>query len=216
MSQDRWGFDQWAKSYDEDVIKAARAEDWIFGDYNRVLDKVVEYCDLDGNSYSSVLDIGVGTGNLASRFLSIGMQVIGIDPSEEMRHICQQKHPDIMVVDGDFLKIPLYLPHVDLIVSAYAFHHLTAAEKWEAVLVMKRFLKPKGRIVIADLMFRNATEGRRIKQALSEAGRTDILNEFEDEYPGIFEELTLIFSGEGFSFQGERLTESIWIICAFL
>ncbi len=216
MAEDRWGFNQWAKSYDEDVIKAAQADNWIFRDYDRVLDKVVEYCDLAGNSYSSVLDIGVGTGNLASRFLSRGMQVIGVDPSEEMRNICQQKHPYIMVVDGDFLKIPLYLPHVDLIVSAYAFHHLTAAEKAEAVRVMKRFLKPKGRAVIADLMFRNAAEERRIKQALREAGRSDILEEFEDEYPGLFEELTLIFNGEGFSFQGERLTESIWILGAFL
>lgn len=216
MSKDRWGFDQWAKSYDEDVIKAARAEDWIFRDYDCVLDKVVDYCDLAGNNYSSVIDIGVGTGNLASRFLSRGMHVIGIEPSEEMRKICHQKYPDITITDGDFLKIPLFLPHVDLIVSAYAFHHLTSAKKAEAILEMKRVLNPKGRIVIADLVFRNAAEERRIKQALREAGRSDILEEFEDEYPGLFEELTLIFNGEGFSFQGERLTESIWIICAFL
>jgi len=216
MSEDRWGFNQWAQSYDEDILNAARADHWIFRDYDRVLDKVVEYCQLEGNNYSSVLDIGVGTGNLAFRFLSRGMQVIGIDPSEEMRKICHHKYPDIKVVNGDFLKIPPSLPRVDLIVSAYAFHHLTAAEKEDSVLMMERFLKPKGRIVIADLMFRNAAEERRIKQSLCEAGRTDILEEFEDEYPGLFEELTLIFRSEGFSFRGERLTESVWIIRALL
>ena len=216
MSQDRWGFDEWAKSYDEDIIEAARSGDWLFKDYDRVLDKVVEYADLPHNDYSQVLDIGVGTGNLAARFLSFGMHVVGIDPSEEMRIICLEKYPSIIVDEGDFLKIPLYLPPFDLIVSAYAFHHLTAWEKTEAVLEMKRVLKPEGRIVIADLMFRNVAEERRIKQSLREAGRNDVLEEFENEHPGYFEDLTRVFNGEGFMFQGERLTESVWIICACL
>jgi putative AdoMet-dependent methyltransferase len=215
MSQDRWGFDEWAKSYDLDVIRAARAEDWIFQDYERILDKVVEYCELDKNSYKSVIDIGTGTGSLAIRFLKRGMNVIGIEPSIEMRKICQEKYPEMMVEEGDFLTIPLYLPHVDLIVSAYALHHLTPAEKVSAVIEMKRLLKPKGRIVIADLMFRNAAEERRIRQALQDTGRNDILDEFKDEYPGLFEELTIIFTEEGLSIQGERLTESVWIISAF-
>jgi putative AdoMet-dependent methyltransferase len=83
-----------------------------------------------------------------------------------------------------------------------------------AVIEMKRLLKPKGRVVIADLMFRNAAEERRIRQALRETGRHDILDEIKDEYPGLFEELTVIFTEEGFSIQGERLTESVWIIRA--
>jgi putative AdoMet-dependent methyltransferase len=216
MTGDRWGFDKWASSYDEDVIKSARVGDWIFNDYDCVLDKVVEYSGLEENSYSSVLDIGIGTGNLAARFLSHGLQITGIEPSAEMRKICRRKYPDIKVVAGNFLKIPRSLPSVDLIVSAYAFHHLTAAEKAKAVTVMKKFLKPKGRIVIADLMFQNADEESRIKQNLRETGRADILKEFEDEYPGIFEKLALIFKREGFIFDGERLTESVWILRACL
>jgi putative AdoMet-dependent methyltransferase len=215
MSPDKWGFDEWAETYDADVVRAADVEDWVFRDYERVLDRVVEYCGLDENEYSSVIDIGTGTGNLASRFLERRIRVIGLDPSEPMRKICEQKFPEMMVVEGDFLNIPLYLPHVDLIVSAYAFHHLTAAEKVAAVIEMKRALKPKGGVVIADLMFRNAAEERRIKQALYEVGRDDILKELEGEYPGHFEALTVIFNEEGFSFRGERLTESVWIIGAF-
>jgi putative AdoMet-dependent methyltransferase len=216
MFHDRWGFDEWAKSYDEDIVKAANAGDWIFRDYERVLDKVVEYCDLPNNEYSQVLDIGTGTGNLAARFLPFGMHVIGLDPSEETRQVCMEKHPEIIVEEGDFLKIPLYLPPVDIIVSAYAFHHLNPREKSEAVLEMKRILNPGGRIVIADLMFRNAVEEQRIKQALRQSGRNNLLEELEDEYPGHFEDLTRIFNGEGFTFQGERLTESIWIAGAYL
>jgi putative AdoMet-dependent methyltransferase len=214
MAQDKWDFDEWAETYDMDVVRAARAEDWIFRDYERVLDKVVEYCELDKNRYTSVIDIGTGTGNLAARFLARGLHVLGIEPSGEMRKICQEKYPEMIVEEGDFLTIPLYLPRVDLVVSAYALHHLTPAEKVEAVIEMKRLLNPKGRVVIADLMFRNAAEERRIRQALRETGRSDILDEIKDEYPGLFEELTIIFTEEGFSIQGERLTESVWIISA--
>ena len=215
MIQDRWGFDEWAKSYDMDVIRAEQAEDWLFQDYERVLNKVVEYCELNKHDYATVIDIGTGTGNLASLFLARGMNVIGIEPSLEMRKICQEKFPQMIVEEGDFLTVPLYLPQVDLIVSTYALHHLTPSEKVAAVIEMKRLLKPKGRIVVADLMFRNAAEERRIREALQDAGRRDILEEFEDEYPGLFEELTVIFTEEGFSIQGERLTEAVWIICAF-
>ncbi len=216
MSGDRWGFNEWAKSYDEDVVKSARAGDWIFRDYNRVLDRVVEYCQLEENVYSSVLDIGIGTGNLAARFLSRGMRVIGIDPSAEMRKICRRKYPGIRVLAGDFLKTPRSLPDVDLIVSAYAFHHLTATQKAKAIPLMTKLLKPKGRIVIADLMFQNTAEESRIKQTLRDTGRADVLAEFEDEYPGIFEDLALLFKREGFLFDGESLTESVWILRACL
>ena len=214
MSQDKWGFDEWAGSLDSEVVRAANAGDWIFKDYERVLDKIIEY-SFNENDPSSVIVIGAGTGSLASRFIERRMQVIGLENSEEMRNICEQKFPDMMVVAGDFLNIPLYLPHVDLIVSDYSFHRLTNAQKVEAVLEMKRTLKPRGSAVIADLMFRNAAEERRIRQALRDAGREDILKELDGKYPGLFEELTIIFNEEGFSFRGERLTESVWIINAF-
>jgi len=214
MTEDQYGSDERAITHDDDVLDTARSASWIYQDYNRVLDKIVEYCDLEDNDYTTVIDIGIGTGNLAARFLTREMHVFGLDTSLEMRDICGQKYPEISVEEGDFLRIPLYLPPVDLIVSAYTFHHLTAAKKIDAILEMKRVLKPKGRIVIADLMFWNAAEERRIRQTLLETGRTEILAELEDKYPGLFEELTVAFNGEDFDFQGERLTESVWILCA--
>jgi len=216
MGGDRWGFNQWASSYDEDIIEASRSGDWMFGDYNRILDKVVEYCQLESNKYTTVLDIGIGTGNLAVRFVTRGMQVVGIDPSEEMRKICHTKYPDIAVMDGDFLKIPRSLQKFDVIISAYTLHHLTAVEKARAIPIMKGHLQPGGRIVIADLMFQNAIEESRIKRDLREAGRDDILENLADEYPGNCEELELVFKKAGFSVTGERLTESVWIIRACL
>jgi putative AdoMet-dependent methyltransferase len=130
-------FDKWASIYDEEVDKASSTDDWMFGGYDSVLDKAVEYSVGEGNNHSSVLDIGIGTGNLAARFLKRGLQLYGIDPSRKMRKICSKKYPGINVLAGDFLKYPHSMPLVDLIVSAYAFHHLTEAEKTKAIVMMK-------------------------------------------------------------------------------
>jgi putative AdoMet-dependent methyltransferase len=209
-------FNKWATSYDAQVHKASPTDEWMFGSYDRVLDKVVEYCRLKENSYTSALDIGTGTGNLAARFCKYNMQVTSIDPSSRMRKIYGKKYPAISVLPGDFLNYPRSLPQVDVIVSAYAFHHLTALEKIKAVSMMKSLLKPKGRIVIADFMFKNAAEVGRVRQSIRETSGGDILATFKDEYPGLFDDLTDIFRQEGFTVDGEQLTVSVWIIRACL
>src|SRR6202000_1261543 len=43
--------------------------------------------------------------------------------------------------------------YADLIVSSYALHHLTHAEKYELTRRMAQGLRPGGRLVIADMMF---------------------------------------------------------------
>lgn len=212
MSTDRWGFDEWAKSYDEDVYDTARPDQFTFRDYDRVLDRIVEYGDLPHNNYSRVLDIGIGTGNLARRFLAIGVTVTGIEPSSKMSEICRQRYPEITVMPGDFLNIPLSPQSVDLIVSSYAFHHLTPEEKEKAIMEMKRALKPGGRIVIADLMFRNAAERKRIESGYRKAGKDEIPEEYAEEYPGYVDDLKSAFTAAGFTFSGEQLTEAVWII----
>jgi len=214
--KDRWDFDRWVKSYDKDVSEGTHEEDWVFEDYDRILGKVVEYCELSVNNYLTVLDIGIGTGNLAAQFLGKGLHIIGIDPSKEMRKICRQKYPNLEVRAGDFLNIPLPPESVDVIISAYAFHHLTPLQKETSIPEMKRVLKPEGRIVIADLMFRNRLEEESIKQALGAAGRGDVVGDIEDEYYGLFDALSNSFQQEGFTFRGEQLTPFVWIFRALL
>ena len=214
--KDRWGFDEWAKSYDKDVSEGTHQEDWVFEDYDRILDKVVEYCELSANHYLTVLDIGIGTGNLAAQFLGKGLHVIGIDPSKEMRKTCRQKYPQLEVKAGDFLNIPLPPRSVDVIISSYAFHHLTPGQKETSVSEMKRVLRVNGRIVIADLMFKNDSEEKQLKRGLRKSGRNDVLDVIEDEYFGLLDDLFHCFVKEGFNFRGEQLTPFVWIFCALL
>ena len=98
MTTDRWGFNDWAKSYDEDVYDVTRPDQFTFRDYDRVLDRIIEYCDLPHNDYTHILDIGIGTGNLSRRFLHTGIPITGLDPSEGMMEICRRKFPDITLL----------------------------------------------------------------------------------------------------------------------
>lgn len=208
---DKWHFDRWAHRYDETV----KVEDWMYRDYDKILDKVVEYADIQ-NSRVKVLDIGMGTGNLTLRFIRKGLSVIGIEPSEKMREIAQKKCPDLKIYDGHFLDIPLKEQTIDVIVSSFAFHHLTEEDKSQSIIEMKRVLKPGGKIVIADLMFKNKTEETSIKERLRNEGKNDIVEEIEDEYYGLFDELRKKFKQRKFTFKGEQLTKFVWIFCASL
>jgi SAM-dependent methyltransferase len=216
MPKDKFGFKKWAPLYDAQVAKASPTDEWMFGGYDHVLDKVVAYCGLTENSYSSVLDIGVGTGNLGARFLTHELKVTGIDPSLDMLKICRRKFPAIKVMRGDFLHYTRTLGKVDLIVSAYAFHHLKANEKVKAIPMMKNLLKPGGRIIIADFMYQNYIEMGRTNQSILQKHQADMVATFKDEYPGLFDELKLVFEKEGFKTDGEQLTVSVWIIRACL
>lgn len=216
MFTDRWNFDNWAKSYDETIAKASQAGDWMYKDYDLILDKVVEYCELTDHKQPIILDIGVGIGALASRFLKMGLCVIGVDPSKEMRKICKYKFPEVKVLAGNFLNIPLPAGSIDIIVSTYAFHHLMTAEKEKAILEMEKVLKTYGRIIIADLMFKNAFSEKKIKQSLRESGKSTMVEDIEDEYYGLFDDLSKLFRREGFSFEGEQITTFVWIFRACL
>jgi len=214
--EDRWSFNDWAKTYDKDIRDETLEGNWIYENYESVLDKIVEYSELSENDYSIVLDIGVGTGNLAGRFLERNLSVIGIDPSKEMRKICIEKYPELQVNEGNFLNIPIISGSVDIIVSSYAFHHLTQEQKETSIVEMRKVLKPKGRIVIADLMFKNTNKEGEIKESLRKSGQMDVIEAIEDEYFGSFDELNKVFRGEGFSFRGEQLTPFVWIFQAIL
>ncbi len=156
----------------------------------------------------------MGTGNLLARFIGHARELIGIDPSEEMLAICRSKYPGLTVRYGSFTEIPLPDGSIDLIISAYAFHHLTAEEKRTAVLEMKRVLRPGGRIALADVMFRNEKESRQVRNYLIETGRRELVDQLNHEYMGMLDELIPLFEDAGLSAGGEQLTESVWFVRA--
>lgn len=175
--RDKWDFNNWAKSYDEDVVKDT-GELKIYKNYDHILETVYNEATKFNIKNAKVLDIGVGTGNLASKFLGKGCEVTGIDQSKEMLSIAKIKFPNLKLRLGEFLKIPYSDKYFDIIVSTYAFHHLNEKEKVTSIEEMLRVLKENGVIVIGDLMFENENNKRNVLSKLSKAQ----VEEVEDEY----------------------------------
>lgn len=100
-----------------------------------------------------VLDIACGTGEFERLILAehAAQQIVGIDISEQMLAIAQQKFSTVANVSFQIANasaLPFPDHSFDVVVSANAFHYFdnpTAALK-----EMKRVLKPQGRLVILD------------------------------------------------------------------
>lgn len=191
--RDRWNFDSWSKHYDEDVRRGISAIGF-YTHYDDLLDKVFELGHRGQHDKGyKVLDIGVGTGNLARRFLGKADEVIGIDQSREMLHVAKEKYPQLKVRLGEFLKIPYESHCFDVIVSTYAFHHLNEEEKVLAINEMIRVLKPQGRIIIGDMMFASQEEKSEMMKAMTERQRFEV----EDEYFAFMDMLAYEFEQQG-------------------
>lgn len=164
--KDKWNFDSWAKSYDEDV-KNDNGELKIYKNYDLILDTAYDLVEHMNKKDSKILEIGVGTGNLAGKFLEGTYEIIGIDQSREMLSVAKEKYPKLKVRLGEFLKIPYENNSFDYIVSTYAFHHLNDEEKSMAIEEMMRVLNDDGVIIIGDLMFESKEAEREIYKSLS-------------------------------------------------
>ena len=142
-------FNNWAPTYDETVMGNNIEYREVFLHYDEILDEVAS------RAIGTVLEFGVGTGNLTKRLIDRGHKVYGVEPSEEMRAIAKRKIPGLQVWDGDFLNFPEINEPINSIVSSYAFHHLTDEEKSEAISIYAKMLKHGDKIVFADSIFEN-------------------------------------------------------------
>lgn len=58
----------------------------------------------------TVLDIGCGTGHVTAELAGLGLEVVGIDPSEAMLEIAQRSHPGLEFRRGDAMLDELLEP----------------------------------------------------------------------------------------------------------
>lgn len=180
-------FDDWAADYDEDV---ATASAFPFDGYDQVLRLIVEKAA--AGSGAAVLDLGIGTGNLAELFARQGCQIWGLDFSAQMLVRAAAKLPRATLGQADLrAEWPQdFQRRYDAIVSAYTFHHFTLPEKAGLVLsLLQEHLSPGGRLVIGDVSFRNAAERDALKLQLGD--------EWEDEYYWLADETTAAFEKQG-------------------
>jgi ubiquinone/menaquinone biosynthesis C-methylase UbiE len=106
-----------------------------------------------------VLDIGAGTGLLALAAAPRVAHVIALDSSPAMcrylhRESTQRAITNLDVMAGSATNLPFADASFDVVLSNYCFHHLKDPDKHRAVGEAERVLRPNGRLVIGDVMFR--------------------------------------------------------------
>jgi ubiquinone/menaquinone biosynthesis C-methylase UbiE len=118
------------------------------------------------------VDLGAGTGFVALALAPLVASVLAVDVSSAMAEDLAGRAAraglgNVRTEVADLRTFRLPPASADLIVSSYALHHLRDADKRALVGAAARWLRPGGRIVIADMMFgRGATA--RDREILSE------------------------------------------------
>lgn len=93
----------------------------------------------------SVLDLGCGDGYDLAQMQSRGAVIFGIDASEEMVKLAQQKNPEGMIKVGYFDQIPFPDQSFDVVVSKWAFQSSDHIEPIYREII--RVLKPGGQLI---------------------------------------------------------------------
>lgn len=166
-------FKTWAENYDTVVSGGDRQYRDVFNSYDDILEKIVAL------SGESVIEFGVGTGNLTQKLILAKKQVWGIEPSIEMRNVAEQKlSPQVTIIDGDMQNFSKPPYQIDTIVSSYVFHHLTDKEKQEVLIDYADLLVNGGKLVFADTLF------------ISEQEKDTLISKYPAEhYPDLIEDL---------------------------
>lgn len=151
---DNKGFDLWADGYDRSVNISDEDNSYPFAGYKKVLAGI--YDAIRKGQGKRVLDIGFGTGVLAGKLYENGYDITGIDFSERMIQIAQEKMPSARLIQHDFsMGLPAALTNskFDAIICTYAIHHLDDAGKIEFLKELQTHLLPGGKIYIGDVAF---------------------------------------------------------------
>ncbi|PLR68224.1 MULTISPECIES: class I SAM-dependent methyltransferase [Bacillaceae] len=200
-------FEDWAHSYDSTVGGHDEEYKAVFANYEQILDAVSE---LSGDT---VLEFGVGTGNLTKVLLNKEKKVYGIEPSKTMRDKAAEKlGKTAQINDGDFLTFPVPGEKIDTIVSTYAFHHLTDAEKEKAVAIYGSILGKGGKIVFADTVFADQEAYDAMIEKSKKHQFLNLANDLETEYYTTHSIMRRIFESNSFEITFTQMNEFVWLM----
>ena len=110
------------------------------------------------------VDLGAGTGFVALELAPLVDSVVAVDISPVMAQslagrATQAGLENVRTEVADLRAFQLPTGSADLVVSSYALHHLRDEDKRALAAKAARWLRPGGRIVVADMMFgRGATQ----------------------------------------------------------
>lgn len=105
---------------------------------------VMELIDFDKAAYA--IDLGCGNGALTKRLQEKGLDVCGIDASEEMLSVARSKYPDISFVCADATGFSVDR-QADVVFSNAVFHWIEKEKQPKMLACVSRALKIGGQFV---------------------------------------------------------------------
>src|ERR1700759_1638450 len=90
-----------------------------------------------------VLDLGAGTGKLTTRLVERGLDVVAVDPIQDMLEVLRTSLPETRALLGTAEEIPLEDNSVDVVLVAQAWHWV---DPERAIPEVARVLRPGGRL----------------------------------------------------------------------
>jgi ubiquinone/menaquinone biosynthesis C-methylase UbiE len=125
--------------------------------FRRIRDRIVGLAQARGDDV--VVDVGAGTGLLSLALAPTVSKVWALDISPAMTEYLRVKAAsagleNLEATTATAISLPLVDGSATLVVSNYCYHHLSDEDKHRALAEAFRALRPGGRIVIADMMFR--------------------------------------------------------------
>ncbi len=138
-----------------------RVQSWDHHSGSSAAFKAIQAAVLDHacpGSGDAVADLGAGTGTLALALAARVASVLAVDLAPSMLDSIGSRAlaagvSNITPVLSDLAGLELPPASLDVIVSSYALHHLRDDEKAELVAKAYSWLRPGGRLVVADMMF---------------------------------------------------------------
>lgn len=176
-------FNLWADNYDQTVQVSEENNLYPFAGYRKILNTI--FSEVMHKETSSVLDIGFGTGVLASKLYENGHQIDGIDFSTKMISIAKSKMPNANLIEWDIsrgLPPEILENKYDSIISTYTLHHLTDEDKVSFINNLIPILKKNGKIFIGDIAFETREKLNKCRQDNSKYWD-------EDEYYFVYDEI---------------------------
>jgi SAM-dependent methyltransferase len=163
-------FDSIAQEYD-DALPAHVVEHYLVKRTRFIL----EHCP-PGRG----LDVGCGTGALASRLVDAGFDMCGVDPSEGMLAILRERTSGVRAVRASGTDLPLDDDSFDLVLSVAVLHHIADPDEVSRTIdEMVRVARPSGRILVWDHNPRNPYWGRLMARVPQDTGEERLIPEEE-------------------------------------
>jgi len=143
-------FDLWAKSYNNSVLKSEKNGTYPFVGYSEVKYKIIEtICNVKS---ASILEMGIGTGEITKPLYDLEYAITGVDLSEKMIDRASEKMPKAEFILGSF-KDAVNQIHskYNFIIFSYSIHHLDREKQVELLVKLDDYLLENGLIIIGDV-----------------------------------------------------------------